>query len=130
MLILVLCWLPRIIVEEIESGSSWFQIPDLDKTIHAGLFVILAILWVRVVPSRRAIWAVVLGGFALGALTELGQLVPYVNRNAELYDLITDCVGVVIGVAIAPFCEPLLRSIERRLVRVPGPASSISINRS
>ena len=45
MLILLLCWLPRIIVEEIEGRSPWFQIPDLDKAIHAGIFVVLAILW-------------------------------------------------------------------------------------
>ena len=100
-LILLLCWIPASYVQEIEGKSPWFQIPDLDKVIHAGIFVVLAVLWRRLTSSRRAIVAVVLGCFALGALTELGQLLPIVRRNAELYDLVTDCIGVIVGVAIA-----------------------------
>jgi hypothetical protein len=126
-MILVLCWLPADVIKEIEHKSPWFEIPDLDKVIHAGLFVGLAILWRRLAPSRRAIWAVLLGGFALGALSELGQLVPFVNRNAELYDLATDCVGVAIGVAISPLVEPVLRLIERRLIREPLPGEPTAV---
>ena len=74
--------------------------------------MILAILWLRFALPRRPIWAVLLGGFALGALSEIVQLLPIVNRTAELYDLATDCVGVVVGVAIAPLVEPFLRPIE------------------
>ena len=66
---------------------------------------------------------VILGGFALGALSELGQLVPIVGRDAELYDLVTDCVGVLIGVAIAAPVEPLIRLVERRLF--PEPATEL-----
>ena len=51
-----------------------------------------------------------------------------VKRNAELYDLVTDCLGVIIGVAIAPLFEPLLRSIERGLVRTPGPAGPAAVD--
>jgi VanZ family protein len=120
-LILVLCWLPLDVVQKIEHRSTWFEIPDLDKVIHAGLFTVLAILWRRLAPAKSTKWAIVLSGFALGALTELGQLVPFVNRNAELYDLVTDCVGVVVGVAIAPLVEPLLPAIEHRLIRSPLP---------
>jgi VanZ like protein len=125
--ILLLCWIPATVVQRIEAKSPWLQIPDLDKVIHAGIFVVLAVLWRRAYSSRRAIGAVILGGFALGALTELGQLLPIVRRHAELYDLATDCVGVLIGVAIAPLIEPSLRAIERVLIRAPTPAAAAAV---
>ena len=83
----------------------------MDKVVHAGIFLVLAILWRRVDWSRRAIGAVILGGFALGAMSELGQLLPIVRRNASLYDLATDCAGLIVGVAIAPLVEPFIRSM-------------------
>ncbi len=116
-LILVLCWTPYQYIREIENKSPWFQIPDLDKAIHAGLFVILAILWLRFALPRRPIWALLLGCFVLGALSEIVQMLPILNRTAELYDLATDCVGVVVGLAIAPLVEPILRPIERLILR-------------
>jgi hypothetical protein len=119
LLILVLCWTPAVFVQKVEGTSWWFRLPSLDKVVHAGIFVVLSILWLRLGRSKRMIWAVILGGFALGALTELGQLLPIVKRNAELYDLATDCVGVLVGVAIAPLVEPLIRIVERRLFREP-----------
>jgi VanZ family protein len=125
--ILLLCWIPATVVQKIEGGSPWFRVPELDKVIHAGIFAVLAILWRRAYSSRRAIGAIILGGFALGALTELGQLLPIVRRHAELYDLATDCVGVLVGVAIAPLIEPLLRAIERVLIRTPTPAAAAAV---
>jgi hypothetical protein len=119
-LILSLCWIPGSIVHKVEQESSWFRIPELDKAIHAGMFVVLAILCRRVDWSRRAVGAVILGGFALGAMSELGQLLPIIHRTASLYDLAVDCVGLIVGVAIAPSVEPLFRMIERRLMRVPS----------
>jgi hypothetical protein len=120
--VVFLCWLPGNFVKEIEQESSWFRMPSLDKAIHAGIFVILPILWRRLSSSRREMGAIILGGVGLGALTELGQLLPIVRRNADLYDFATDCVAVIFGVAIAPVVEPLLRAIERRILRLPSPA--------
>ncbi len=116
-LILILCWTPFNYIRQIEEKSTWFQTPDLDKAIHAGLFTILAILWLRFALPRRPIWTVMLGAFALGALSEIVQMLPIINRTAELYDLATDCVGVAVGVAIAPLVEPILRPIENVVLR-------------
>jgi hypothetical protein len=128
-LILVLCWLPPKFVQKIEGESPWFRLPDLDKAIHGLLFLVLAILWRRAYPSRRAIGAVILGGIALGALSELGQLLPIVRRHAELYDLAMDSVGVLFGVAIAPLFEPLFRAVERLIIRLPSPAGPAVVER-
>jgi hypothetical protein len=127
LLIMVLCWIPRGFVHKIEEESSWFRLPSLDKVIHFGMFVVLAILWRRYDSSRRAIGAIVLGGVALGVLTELGQLLPVVSRNADLYDVVMDGIGLAIGVAIAPYVEPLLGFFESRLGRVLSPRTAARV---
>jgi VanZ family protein len=105
---------------------------NLDKVVHGGMFVALSIVWLRLravgkpaSPASRStpspsIWTVILGGFAFGVLTELGQLVPIVGRDAEASDLVMDFMGVLIGVAIAPLVEPWIRSVERWLFREPA----------
>src|SRR5262249_2050255 len=110
--ILALCWTPSFVVRKVENGSFFRPPPDIDKVIHAGIFFVLAILWLRVSRSRRAIWVLILGGFALGVISEIGQMMPFVQRNANLFDLIFDCLGLLIGVAIAPWVEPWLARLE------------------
>ena len=115
--IMVLCWMPGSFVEKVEESSSWFELPNLDKVIHWGIFVVFAVLWLRTGTSRRRYAWVALGGLALAALTELVQMIPAINRNAGLDDGITDLIGVAIGLAVARSIEPLLGWIESRLVR-------------
>ena len=74
--ILVLCWMPGEWVQEVEEGSSWFQIPNLDKVVHWGIFVVFTVLWLRTGTSRwRYAW-VALGGLAVASITELVQNAP------------------------------------------------------
>ena len=60
--IMMLCWIPGSVVREFEHGSSWFKVPDLDKMIHAGIFVVFSVLWhVRSHPGVGSLgspWAV------------------------------------------------------------------------
>jgi hypothetical protein len=127
LIILALCWTPRYVIQEVEYGS-FFRLPSLDKLVHAWIFVILAILWLRVGPSRRMLWAVIAGGSGLGILSEVGQMMPFVNRDANLFDFLTDCAGVLIGVAVAPLVEPWIERLERRVFRAPPlPAESAAV---
>jgi hypothetical protein len=114
LVILILCWTPKAFIHKVEYGS-FFRLPNIDKLVHGSIFIVLAILWLRVAPSRRTMWAVIVGGFALGIVTELGQLIPLVNRDANLFDMLTDCAGVLIGLAAAPLVEPWIARMERRL---------------
>ncbi len=116
LVILGLCWTPKFVVRRVEN-DSFFRLPSLDKLVHGVIFVVLAILWMRVGSSWRAIGAIILGGFALGIISELGQLMPFVRRDANLYDMLTDFAGVLIGIAAAPLVEPWLARLERRLIR-------------
>ena len=110
--IMMLCWLPGSMVHELEDGSSWFKIPDLDKIIHAGIFVVFSVLWARALTSRRRFAWVALGGFVLAILTELVQNLPIVGRDGEVSDAITDFGGVLAGMVLAPLVEPVARFIE------------------
>ncbi len=121
LVILVLCWTPRFVMHKVEY-ESFFRLPSLDKLVHGVIFIVLAILWLRVASSRRAICTIILGGFALGIISELGQLMPFVQRDANLYDMLTDWAGLLIGAAAAPLLEPWLTRLERRLVRAPAAA--------
>jgi hypothetical protein len=121
--IMVLCWIPRAAIHELEDGSTWFKLPNFDKVVHAGIFVVFSLLWVRVWSSpRQRLWAI-LGGFGLAVLTEIGQLVPAVGRDANIADALTDCAGVLAGIAVAPLLEPLARRIETSLFRGTGDQS-------
>jgi hypothetical protein len=113
--IMTLCWLPRDVVQRVESGSGWFKIVNLDKFIHSGIFAIFALLWARVGSSRRRFAWIAVGGVIFAVITELGQLIPAVGRDATLPDLIADTAGVVLGLVAFPWAGPLIQLVESRL---------------
>ena len=115
--IMLLCWLPRDVVERVEAGSGWFKFVNLDKAIHSAIFVIFALLWARVWSSRRRFAWIAVGGVIFAAITELGQLIPAVGRDATVPDLIADSAGVLIGIVAFPWAEPWCQLIESRLFR-------------
>jgi hypothetical protein len=117
LLILILCWLPGEWVRSVKEGSPWFEIPNLDKVVHWGIFVIFAVLWLRVGSSRWRYTWVGLGGLALAAVSEIVQNLPMIGRVGSLNDTMTDVIGILIGLAVAPWIEPWLRSWESRLFR-------------
>ena len=115
--IVALCLLPGFWINEVEKGSSWFQLPNFDKLVHSVIFVLFSILWLRVGSSRSRYMWVVVGGLALGAGTELLQNLPVVGRDGNLSDALTDVAGVLVGLAAARFVEPLIRYVESRVFR-------------
>jgi hypothetical protein len=120
LVILALCWMPAPWVQEVREGSPWLQIPDLDKVVHWGIFVVFTILWLRTSTSRwRYAW-VALGGLVVAAGTELVQTLPAIGRDCEVGDAITDLIGVAIGLVVARWIEPLIFRAESRLFRAQG----------
>jgi hypothetical protein len=112
--IMVLCWLPGAAVHRLEYGP-WFKMPNFDKLVHAGIFVVFSVLWARVWTSPRRYAWVALGGFGLAILTELVQRFPIVGRDASVADATTDAAGVLLGLVLAPFVEPAARYVESRI---------------
>jgi hypothetical protein len=112
LVIFALCWMPGKWVQEVEGGSPWLQMPNLDKVIHWGIFVLFTVLWLRTGTSRRRYAWVVLGGLAVAALTEVGQIYLPVGRDGQVGDAITDLIGVAIGLGVARWVEPLFHRVE------------------
>ena len=97
LVILALCWIPRTLLPVNERAAKPFTIPNLDKLIHMGIFAVFAVLWMRVGDSpRRGRWVLV-AGLTLAVLSELGQEIPVVNRDASVADGLADGLGVVAG---------------------------------
>jgi hypothetical protein len=128
LVILLLCWLPHTVVREVEDNSSWFEIPYLDKIVHGGIFVVFAVLWLRAprAPGQLGYGWVALGGLILAVVSEVGQNMAWVGRDASVADTLTDWAGLAVGLLLAPLLEPGLRALEFKLFRVRSkPASSI-----
>jgi len=74
-------------------GSSWLEIPHLDKVAHFGLFFVQAIL-LRVAGVNAPL--AFLAAAAWGGIDEVHQrFVP--GRAAELGDWMADAVGAALG---------------------------------
>ncbi|MHC5537031.1 VanZ family protein [Singulisphaera rosea] len=96
--ILALCLIPARFLppEEFPDRVSHF-----DKIVHASLFGIFGLLWIRASRTSKLTAGVLVGGLALAAVTELGQALPIVSRDADLLDFLADLFGLVVGVAWA-----------------------------
>jgi VanZ family protein len=120
LVIMALCWLPHGVVRKVENGSSWFEIANLDKAVHAGIFAVFGVLCLRALAGPKRAIQVVLLGLALAALTELVQELPLIGRDAGFDDVFADLVGVIAGVLIGLRIEPVFRNVEDRLFRAPA----------
>ncbi len=110
-LILVLCWTPQAYLRVNEGMGSLTQRFHLDKFVHAGIFTIFSVLWLRIRPEARAkyLW-VLLAGTALGAITEIVQNLPIINREGEFEDFLADFAGLLFGFPLFHWLELKLRT--------------------
>lgn len=80
-----------------------------DKVQHILAFVVLATLALAAYP-RLARWKLALALAAFGASIEFFQLIPALNRDAQLTDWIADTGAVLVVLAVAAaFRLPRLR---------------------
>ena len=98
-LILLACWTPKAYMGRVEAGPRPFFIPNLDKLVHLGIFFGFAYLWMGIGSSKDRAWWVLAAGLLLTVATELGQMIPFVNRDATVGDGLADMGGVVLGIA-------------------------------
>lgn len=69
-----------------------------DKLMHVVIFAPFALLWAL---AGFRLTNVLLAGFLFGALIEVLQYTLPVNRNGDWIDLFADCIGTVVGTALA-----------------------------
>ena len=110
-LILVMCWTPDVWIPVGEGPESFvFKVIHLDKIVHAGIFTVFSLLWLRALPNgkQRFLW-VGLAGTALAAITEIVQNVPIIHREGEFVDSVADVVGLVLGFPLFLWVERMVR---------------------
>jgi VanZ family protein len=89
LVILGLCSLPS---KQMPKDLGW------DKLHHFGSFGILGALWYWAKP--QPIWVIV-GGIAYGFFIEVWQHVLPIGRTFDLYDALSDALGVIVAIPIA-----------------------------
>jgi VanZ family protein len=82
-------------------GSSLPQSSLLafDKLGHAGLFFVLALVWLNAfsADSGRIISLVLIIGILLGFFSEWYQSMAPIGRSADIFDSIADTIGFGLG---------------------------------
>lgn len=105
LVILVLCLLPGGRLPE----WDWFALLDLDKVVHAGMFLVQALLLAQAFkggagPRRHIAWAVA-ASVAYGLATELLQGMEALGRRTDPNDMIANTVGAFLAAGCAAWRE-------------------------
>lgn len=78
-----------------------------DKYQHMFAFTVLATLAGLAWP-RLALWRLALGLSLFGALIEVAQLTPGLNRTADRWDWLADTAAVLVALAIVAIARRIL----------------------
>jgi VanZ family protein len=104
---LAIGWLILMCILFVIPGSalpeqSWFADIQLDKLVHIGLFSVLIFLWCSAfelgLPANA--WIVIMTAIFYGLLVEYVQKTWIPNRSFDLYDLIADAIGSIVGLMV------------------------------
>jgi VanZ family protein len=81
--------------------TGWFTDIQLDKWVHIGLFAVLVFLFCSAFNSvSKRIWIVLVAAVAYGFIVEVVQKNWVSNRSFDLYDVLADTAGSIIGLVV------------------------------
>lgn len=101
-LIFAACWFPRQSLPFAERVGRSYPMLRPDKMVHGLLFAGFGWLWMRALPgSARTRAIIVAAGLAMAPITEVGQWMPWVGRDAGWGDGLADVVGLLVGCSAA-----------------------------
>ncbi len=101
------------VISALPSTAVKSNIPHFDKLLHAGAFVVFALLGYVSISSERpegTKWAMVLITAAVygAAIETIQYFVP--GRESSFYDWLADIFGAVLGLLLANLARKLLHS--------------------
>lgn len=105
--VLAIAWLLLMCILFVIPGSAlpeqnWFADIQLDKWVHIGLFSVLVFLWASAfdlgLPSNS--WIVIAIAILYGIAVEFVQKTWIPNRSFDLYDVVADAIGSVVGLIV------------------------------
>ena len=81
---------------------TWLSNLHIDKWVHTGLFAVLVFLWLSAfnINLPQKAWIVILLVITYGFLVEVIQKKWVSNRSFDMYDIVADTVGGIIGLAV------------------------------
>ena len=117
-LILILCAIPGNDLPK----SQLFTIPNFDKIVHACLYFPLAFLLGTVFDFSKKTWIKFAGPVltmlivaVYGGMIEILQEKLFVNRSADLADVLFDLIGGLAGLAVYYlFFRPFIQRLSAR----------------
>jgi VanZ family protein len=77
-------------------NQTWLSRIHFDKWIHIGFFALLLFLWRSALGRGKNSWLLA-GGLAYGIIVEFAQEHWVPNRSFDLYDIMADFVGSLLG---------------------------------
>jgi VanZ family protein len=88
------------------------EIGNSDKDGHVLAFVTLSFI-ARLGWSRRSAIAIAVALVVFGIFIELSQATPIVHRDADVWDVVADLVGVIVGLVIGSLALIVVRRRSR-----------------
>ena len=82
--------------------SDWFTDVQLDKWVHVVLFAVLVFLWCSAFDLRtgKKRWMMVTATMGYAVLVEIVQKLWVPNRSFDMYDVLEDAAGRLIGLFV------------------------------
>ncbi len=96
-----LCWTPRALLPINETPPVPLLYGYFDKLVHFFMFAGFGFFWMFA-RAGKARWIIAIG-VAAATISELGQAIPIINRDAEWSDGMADVLGVLAGVGVSRF---------------------------
>jgi len=95
--------LSKLLLTHLQPGTSSYDIVHLlaDKSVHVGLFFVLAVLLWRALPSAPGrVIAIMVIGAAIGSCSELLQML-FPGRDPAVRDVLINIGGTALGVGFS-----------------------------
>lgn len=82
--------------------ASWLDKIHFDKWVHVGLFAVLIFLWRSAfdLDFDHYNWIILFSALMYGLLVEFIQKYWVPNRSFDLFDVLADMTGAVIGLVV------------------------------
>lgn len=88
--------------------NQWWQFVGFDKFVHAGMFLVLTMLWCwgmdrtpYQVTKSFTIKSAALIGFFFASFTEVMQRLVFIQRSADMYDYLANGFGVFLAIVLS-----------------------------
>ena len=114
---LLITYLSLYRIPENQEPTSWLD--NIDKLVHLGIYLVTSILGFLALQENtrnklskaRSLWMVLIFAICYGLLMELLQhLMPY-NRMAEVWDVVANTIGALLGCWLIQKYSSLIPSI-------------------